>query len=280
MHDLSTLLSDLVLGESARWHGGRLWLCDWGAGEVLSIDPTGHREVVASVAGLPFSVDWTPCGRLLLLSGSTVARLDQHGRPCPWADLGHLAGTPWNEMVLDRKGNAYVNNLGFDLMGGAQPAGGFVALVTPDGRARAVADDLHFPNGMAVTADGSTLLVAESYARRVTAFDIEPDGTLSGRRAWAQVQGPPDGICLDAEGALWYADVPNCRCVRIREGGDVLEQVTVDRGCFSCVLGGPEGRTLHIAAAAWAGAGLATTGLRTGMVLTVDVRVPAAGLPA
>src|SRR2546423_13139329 len=139
-------------------------------------------------------------------------------------------------------------------MAGEDFAPGIVALVTPDGSARQVADGIAFPNGMLVTPDDSTLIVAESYAKRLTAFDIAADGGLSNRRVWADLgDGVPDGICMDAENAVWYADVPNERCVRVREGGEVLQTIELDRGCFACALGGPERRTLYVTANQWRG---------------------------
>ncbi len=153
-------------------------------------------------------------------------------------------------------------------------------MVTPDGASRDVAGDVWFPNGMAVTPDGATLIVAESYGRRLSAFDIASDGGLSGRRVWADLgDGVPDGICLDATAAAWYADVPNRRCVRVREGGEVLERVEVDRGCFACMLGGEDGRTLFIVAAAWSGTADIGAGDRTGQVLTHRTAAPHAGRP-
>lgn len=152
--------------------------------------------------------------------------------------------------------------------------------MTPDGAVREVADDVWFPNGMAVTPDGSTLLLAESYWRRLTAFDIAPDGSLLRRRVWADLgKGAPDGICLDAEGALWYADVPHRRCVRVREGAGVLDVVHVDRGCFACMLGGDDGRTLFIVAAQWAGTQGVGDGRPTGQVLTYRASSPHSGRP-
>ena len=155
---------------------------------------------------------------------------------------------------MDGRGNAYINGTGFDARAGDPFAPGIIAMVTPQGVARQVADDIHFPNGMAITPDNSTLVIAESFARRLSAFDIDADGSLSNRRVWADLgDGAPDGICFDAEGAIWYADVPNKRCVRVREGGDVLQTVDVDRGCFACMLGGDDGATLFITAAIWRG---------------------------
>src|SRR5262249_47646318 len=153
------------------------------------------------------------------------------------ADLSSISSS-WNEIVVDGRGNAYVNGAGFDLMAGEKFAPGMVALVTPDGAVRRVADGIAFPNGMAVTPDNSTLIVAESYGKKLTGFDIASDGSLSNRRVWADLgDGVPDGICIDADEAVWYADVPNKRCVRVREGGQVLATVSLDRGGFACMLG-------------------------------------------
>ena len=183
-------------------------------------------------------------------------------------------------MAVDSRGNAYIGNIGFDFPGGA-PAPGILALVTPDGTVRQVANDLQFPNGIAITPDNRTLIVAESYASRLTAYDIAADGTLSRRRVWAELDNAaPDGICLDAEGAIWYADVPNRHCVRVREGGELLATVALDRGCFACILGGADGRTLFIVAAEFAGpASFAPGAPRTGQVVTVPAPAPGAGWP-
>jgi sugar lactone lactonase YvrE len=193
------------------------------------------------------------------------------------ADLAPLGEHPWNDIVVDGRGNAYVNNIGFDFPGG-EFAPGIVALVTPDGVARQVADGLAFPNGMAVEPDNATLIVAESYGQKLTAFDIASDGSLSGRRTWAEVDDHPDGICLDADGAVWYGDVGYKRCVRVREGGEVLQVIDLDRGCFACMLGGQDRRTLFMTVNEWTGAeGMG--GTRKGRVLSVDVGVSGAGWP-
>ena len=175
----------------------------------------------------------------------------------------------------------YVDGGGFDLGAGEAPAPGYVALIAADGSsARLVADGIEFGNGMAITADGSTLIVAESYGRRLSAFAIAADGGLSDRRVWAELgDGVPDGVCLDASGAVWYADVPNRRCVRVREGGEVLDTLEFDRGCFACMLGGDDGRTLYVVAREWHGGAEMRRGDGTGQVLTVRVDVPHAGRP-
>ena len=272
------LLSGLAYVESPRWHGDRLWFAHWGAGEIVAVDLDGVSEVVGyGPPGLGWSIGWLPDGRLLV-TGEGLMRREPDGSMLQHADLSALSDD-WNEIVVDGRGNVYVNGrCDFDPGEGDPP--GIIALVTPDDSVRQVADAIAFPNGMIVTPDNSTLIVAESFAGRLTAFDIAADGGLSNRRPWAQLgDGVPDGICLDAEGAVWYGDVPNQRCVRVGEGGEVLQTVELDRGCFACALGGPDGRTLFILAAEWRGFDKLDEALaaRTGQVLTVRAPVPRAG---
>jgi sugar lactone lactonase YvrE len=276
------LTDGLVMGESPRWHDGRLWLSDWGAREILAIGDDGRREVVVGDApALPFCIDWLPDGRLLVVDGRAgrLLRREANGALVTHADLTPLAAPPWNDIVVDGRGNAYVGATGFDFPGG-DFAPGIVALVTPDGSARGVADGVAFPNGIAVTPDGATLILAESYGNRLTAWDIDADGGLSGRRVWADLgDGVPDGICVDAEGAVWYADVPNKRCVRVREGGEVLQTVVADRGCFACMLGGADGTTLFVVASEWRGPTRVGEEQGTGQVLAVAAPAAHAGRP-
>jgi sugar lactone lactonase YvrE len=272
-------MTGIAFGESPRWHGGRLWFSDWGAHEVIAVDLEGTSEVVERVDAFPFSIDWLPDGRLVVLAGSALLRRDSDGALVTHADLGGLSEHAWNEIVVDGRGNAYVNCIGFDFPGG-EFAPGTIAVVTPDGVARQVADGVAFPNGMAVTPDGATLIVAESYGKRLTAFDIAADGGLSNRRVWAGLgDGVPDGICIDAQGAVWYADVPNRRCARVREGGEVLATVELDRGCFACALGGADGTTLFIVAREWRGTTSEGDGARTGQVVMAQAPAPGAGWP-
>ncbi|HXA61875.1 MAG TPA: SMP-30/gluconolactonase/LRE family protein [Streptosporangiaceae bacterium] len=285
MSEPHILLTGLAFGESPRWHEDHLWVCDWGAQEIIAVDLQGKSEVVVRVSfpAFPMCIDWLPDGQRLLIVASRdrlVLRREPDGSLVTHADLTGLPEYGWNEIVVDGRGNAYVNGGDFDLMAGEELAPGIVVLVTPDGSARQVADDIAFGNGMAVTPDNSTLIVAESYAKRLTAFDIATDGSLSNRRVWADLSdGVPDGICLDAEGAVWYADVPNKRCVRVREGGEVLQTITLDRGCFACMLGGPDGRTLFMIATQWHGFAQAAEGSRTGQVLTTQAPAPGLGWP-
>jgi len=279
--ELQTLMTGLAFGESPRWHDDRLWFSDWGAQEVIAVDLEGKSEVITNVRSFPFCIDFLPDGRLLVVSARDrlLLRMEPDGSLVTYANLTGLAEYKWNDIVVDGRGNAYVNNVGFDFPGG-DFAPGTIALVTPDGSARQVADGVAFPNGMAVTPDNSTLIVAESYGKRLTAFDIAADGGLSNQRVWADLgDGAPDGICLDAENAIWYGDVPNKRCVRVREGGEVLQTIDVDRGCFACMLGGANKRTLFMMATEWRGPASMADGRRTGQVLTVEAPAPGAGWP-
>ena len=272
--EVETLLTGLAMGESPRWHENRLWFSDWGAQEIVAVDTDGNSEVVIRTPfGLPFCIDWLRDGRLLVVSGreSLLLRRERDGSLVTHANLRSISDKAWNEIVVDGRGNIYIN-------GGP----GIIALVTPDGSARQVADGIAFPNGMAVMPDNSTLIIAESHGKKLTAFDIEVDGSLSNRRVWADLGGgAPDGICIDADHAVWYADVPNKRCVRVREGGEVLQTVSVDRGCFACMLGGVDKRTLFIVATEWRGmekiAEVAQA--RTGRVLTTEAPAPGIGWP-
>jgi sugar lactone lactonase YvrE len=282
MPDARVLLSGLAFPESPRWHEGRLWLSDWVAQQVIAVDLDGTSEVMVEIRALPFSIDWLPDGHLLIASGGDrpFLRREADETLVTHAETTHLSPRGWNEIVVDGRGNTYINAAGFDLMGGGEFAPGIVALVAADGSTRQVADDIAFPNGMAVTPDNATLIVADSYAKRLTAFDIGSDGSLSNRRVWADLRGGvPDGICMDAEGAVWYADVPNERCVRVREGGEVLQTIDVDRGCFACMLGGVHGTTLFIMANEWHGVEGMTDASRAGQVLTVEAPAPHAGWP-
>src|SRR5215813_13192632 len=272
--ELKVLLSDLAMGESPRWHDGRLWFSDWGAQEIIAVDINGNKEIVLSTPfALPFCIDWLPDGRLLIVAGreSRVIRREWDGSLVTHVDLRNISEQAWNEIVVDGRGNAYING-----------DSGIIALITAHGSVLQVADSIAFPNGMAVTPDKSTLIIAESYGKRLTAFDIAPDGSLSSRRVWADLgDGVPDGICLDADGCVWYADVPNKRCVRVREGGEVLKSINLDRGCFACMLGGADNKTLFMVATEWRGMDKIpeVAQARTGQLLTIDAPTRHVGWP-
>ena len=284
----SVLLSGLAMPESARWHQDRVWFAHWGTGEVVAVDLDGKSEVVAQgPPGLGWSIDWLPDGRLLV-TGATLMRQERDGSMVQHADLSGVATHGWNEIVLDPRGNIYLDGMTFDLAGGGAPQPGIIAVVTPDGSTREVADGIEFPNGMVVTPDGSTLIVAESFARRLTAFDIADDASLSNRRVWAQDVGP-DGICLDDDGCIWTgsartrantgrADAPAGELLRVAEGGGILDRIELDQPAFSCAIGGPDGRTLAILGTDWRGFEQVDSVLaeRTGRVLITSAPAPAA----
>ncbi|MEW1843759.1 SMP-30/gluconolactonase/LRE family protein [Nonomuraea angiospora] len=275
------LLTGLGIPESPRWHEDRLWFCNWIDREVVAVDLDGKSEV-ASVRGpvpMGYSIDWLPDGRLLM-TGDKLRRQEPDGSMVTVAEQGG------NEIVVDRRGNIYINGADFDFAGGGAPEPGHIKLVTPDGELRQVADDIQFPNGMVITPDDRTLIIAESFAGRLTAFDIDADGGLSNRRIFADGVAP-DGICLDAEGAVWVS-IGESAIARVAEGGEILERVELseDRAPFALMLGGPDRRTLFVLTAEWrASDGVTdnlqrlTTGPRTGQILTLSVSVPGAGRP-
>ncbi len=277
------LLAGLVVGESPRWHDSRLWFANWGAQEIVAVDAKGISEVVARVpTTVPFCIDWLPDGRLLVVSGqeARLLRREPDGSLITHADLSALSSGPWNEIVVDSRGNAYVNSICFRF-GEEDFRPGIIALVTPEGAVRQLASDVAFPNGMVITPDGKTLVVAESFAGRLTAFDIAPDGSLSNRRVWAEVGG--DGICMDAEGAIWCSVVHDGSpaALRVREGGEVLDRIPLELPCFACALGGPDGTTLFMLVADWQGIENmdALFRSRTGQLLAATAPAPRAGRP-
>jgi sugar lactone lactonase YvrE len=282
MSEPKTLLKGLGIPESPRWHEGRLWFCNWIDRQIVAVDLDGRSEVTpareqAQLMG--YSIDWMPDGRLLMTGdklrrqepdGSIVVHAEQHG----------------NEIVVDGRGNIYVNGADFDFAGGEAPKPGYIKLVTPDGEVRPVAGDIQFPNGMVVTPDDRTLIISESFAGRLTAFDIDADGGLSNRRVFADGLGP-DGICLDADGAVWVS-TGGSAVVRVAEGGEVLQRVELgeNRAPFAMMLGGPDRRTLFILTAEWRpddsiadNLQRLVDGPRTGEVLTLPVAVPGTGRP-
>ena len=287
MREVHTRMTGLVVGESPRWHEDRLWFANWGAQEIVALDLEGRSEVIAHsptqfpVAG--YCIDWLPDGRLLV-TGQALLRREADGSLVPHADLSGLSRYGWNEIVVDGRGNVYVNSVGFHF-GQEDFRPGTIALITPDGSVRQVADGIAFPNGMVVTPDNKTLIVAESFAGTLTAFDVAPDGGLANRRVWADLGGPGkgDGICMDAEGAIWCSVVHDSQpaCWRVREGGEVLERIALDQACFACMLGGADGRTLFMMVAEWLG--VERMGelfrSRTGQVLSTTAPAPRAGWP-
>ena len=280
MSQTKVLLDGLRFPEGPRWHEGRFWFSDMHAGQVIAVDEDGVSEVVVEVEAEPSGLGWLPDGRLLVVSmqDRRLLRFDPEGL-AEVADLSELAAYHCNDMVVDATGRAYVGNFGFDLHAGDSPSPANLILVHPDGRSEVAAPDLRFPNGAVITPDGRTLIVGESFGGCLTAFDVAEDGTLSGRREWARLEGAvPDGICLDAEGAIWVASpIGKGGVLRVREGGEVTQRIAVENEAFACMLGGRERRTLFICTAP--DSNPEKTGDRGGRIETVDVDVPGAGLP-
>ena len=272
------LMEGVVFGESPRWHDGRLWFSDWGAHQVIALNADGSHEVVAAVPSFPMCIDFLPDGRLLVVDSPRrrLLRREHDGSLAEHASLARVSEKPWNDIVVDDRGNAYVNTIGFDFPGG-EFAPGLVVLVTPAGDVTQVADGLAFPNGMAISPDGSTLVVAESYANQLTAYDIGSDRGLSNRRVWADTPGDhPDGICMDAEGAAWYADVGNQHCVRVAEGGEILATAELDRGAFACALSRGANPRLFVVGQTWGAPGSPQP---SGRVVAFPAPAPGAGRP-
>ncbi len=278
---MHTVIDGLLFPECPRWHAGELWFSDMHAGLVYHLDGQLQLIETISVPGDPAGLGWLPNGDMLVVSmkGNRLYRYSE-GDLHWYADLDAFHTNQSNDMVVAANGNAYVGNFGFSLRDGDKPTPTCVARVAPDGVVSSAADELMFPNGMVITPDGKTLIVAESFAGCLTAFDIAEDGQLSNRRLWAQLEKTaPDGICLDAEGAIWVSACTTHRCIRVAEGGEILQTVeTGELNPFACMLGGENGTRLFMCNAGTSDP-TQTPDLRSGAIQYVDVSVPAAGLP-
>lgn len=282
--------------EGPRWHDGRLWMSDFYSHQVVAVSPDGKTELIASVPEQPSGLGWLSDGTLLVVSmrDRKLMRLED-GNLVEHADLSATTGGHINDMVVDPQGRAYVGDFGFDLFGGAPFRTSNITRVDSDGTVTVAAEDLMFPNGTVITPDGKTMIVDETFGNRVSAFDIHDDGTLGPRRDWADF-GPmpdtadvndlvaassigPDGSCLDAEGAIWIADAIYRRCVRVAEGGEILEEIsTGDEGVFACMLGGDDGRDLYLCVAPNFDE-TERKSTRLGRLVKTTVDVPHAGTP-
>jgi len=294
MAKTATMVADgLYFGEGPRWHDGELWFSDFYDHTVKAMTPDGTLRTALEIDGQSSGLGWLPDGRLLYVSmlDRRLMRVDADG-PVEHADLSGIATYHCNDMVVDATGRAYVGNFGFDLDGElaargvesvlAEHVAAKLARVDPDGSVHVAAEDMHFPNGSVITPDGRTLIVAETFGLRLTAFTIADDGSLHDRRIWADLGfRAPDGICLDAEGHVWVANplAPECMLVAEgAEGGDIIDVVDTGTPCFACMLGGDDRSTLYMLTASNSTAEAASAS-RTGRVMAVEVEVPGAGRP-
>ena len=277
---LEPLLTGLSFGEGPRWRDGKLWFSDFYVHLVRTVDEAGRAETIVEVPGQPSGLGWRPDGTMLIVS-MTDRRLMRFsgGKLSVEADLGGLATGHCNDMIVDASGRAYVGNFGFDRHAGEAQRTTCLIRVDTDGSVHKAADDLLFPNGTVITPDGRTMIVGETFAHRLTAFDIAADGTLSNRRPWATIEGCfPDGICLDAEGAIWVSDPFGRRVLRVLEGGKITHSLDLaPRGAYACMLGGADRRTLFVVTNSKSGPTTAQT--LEGRIETMRVDVPGAGLP-
>ena len=296
MSEFTTLISGLSFTECPRWRNGRLYVSDFYTHRVLAVAMDGTTETFAHVPQQPSGLGFLPDGRMLIVSmrDRKVLRREVNGSLVEHANLSGLVPGHLNDMLVDHNGRAWVGNFGFDLMAGAQARSTVLICVEPDGTAAVVADGLGFPNGMVLSPDGHTLIAAESLMDRLSAFEVA-GGSLGERRTWAafgdppastdvgeilgQVAVAPDGICLDAEGAVWVADAAHSRLIRVAEGGRILKEIKIDGvGVFACMLGGDDGRTLFASVAPTFHEAEASANHRASILMT-RVEVPHAGLP-
>lgn len=281
MTSLEVVVDGLSFPEGPRWHDGAFYFSDFYQHSVFRLGGDGALETVAEVANQPSGLGWLPDGRMLIVSMTDrrLLRLEADGSLALHADLSQIAGYHCNDMVVDAEGGAYVGNFGYNhYVESSGPLADLIR-VSSNGEASVAAKGLAFPNGSVITPDGGTLIVGETRAKCLSAWDIAADGGLSNRRVWADLgKGVPDGICLDADGAIWVADPRNNETIRVAEGGEVLQRIsTGDRGSFACMLGGEDRRTLYLCTSSGSGPGAAEK--RDGRIETIRVDAPGVGLP-
>ncbi len=280
MNNISTLLEGLTFPEGPRWRSGYLWFSDFYSNEVIQVDSAGKQRTVVVVPEQPSGLGWTKDGELLVVSmrDQRVLKLE-HELLVEHANLSELSTYWCNDMVVDQHGGAYVGNFGFNRRAGEQACPTTLVRISPDGTPSIAADGLWFPNGMVITPEGDMLVVAETFAHRLTTFDIAVDGSLSNRRIFFEDSDMyPDGICLDMEGAIWVADPHNNEVVRVLEGGAIQDRISLgDRGAYACALGGPDGRTLYVCTNK--GSGPENAANRAGKIEFTKVAVPGVGSP-
>ena len=285
----STLMEGLTFGEGPRWHEGKFYFSDFYSHKVFSLDMDGNYELIVEVQGQPSGLGWMPDGTMLIVSMKDRKLLGfYNNKLSEVADLSDLAVFHCNDMVVDNKGNAYVGNFGFNTYSGEEVRAANLILIRPGQAPCVAADDLLFPNGTVITPDGKTLIIGETYAARLTAFDINEDATLSNRRIWADFtlnakEGSvpvPDGMCLDAEGAIWVASPTTASVIRVKEGGEILDRIPVETNAYACMLGGEDLKTLFICTSNASGVDPeAAVKEKSGKIEIVKVDVPGAGKP-
>ena len=285
----STLMEGLTFGEGPRCYEGKFYFSDFYSHKVFSLDMNGNYELIVEVQGQPSGLGWMPDGTMLIVSMKDRKLLGFHNNKLSEvADLSNLAGFHCNDMVVDNKGNAYVGNFGFNTYSGEEVRAANLILIRPGQAPCVAADDLLFPNGTVITPDGKTLIIGETYAARLTAFDINEDATLSNRRIWADFtlnaeEGEvhvPDGLCLDAEGAIWVASPTTASVIRVKEGGEILDRIPVETNAYACMLGGEDLKTLFICTSNASGVDPeAAVKEKSGKIEIVKVDVPGVGKP-
>jgi len=289
MKETTILMDGLTFGEGPRWHNGKFYFSDFYSHRVFSLDMEGNSELIVEVPNQPSGLGWLLDGTMLIVSMKDRKLLSYKNNTLKEvADLSLLAGFHCNDMVVDDQGNAYIGNFGFNTYSGEEVKPANLILVRPGETPCVAADDLLFPNGTVITPDGKTLIVGETYAARLTAFDVNPDATLSNRRVWADLSlsvddgdvPVPDGMCLDAEGAIWVASPTTAEVIRVKEGGEILDRVLVSTNAYACMLGGDDLRTLFICTSNASGVDPeAALREKSGKIEIVRVEVPGAGKP-
>ena len=286
---LKTLMDGLTFGEGPRWYRNKFYFSDFYSHKVYALDLNGNHEVIVEVPNQPSGLGWMPDGTMLIISMKDRKLLSFKDNVLEEiADLSGLAGFHCNDMVVDVYGNAYIGNFGFNTYAGEEVKSTNLILVRPGEEPCVAAEDVMFPNGTVITEDGQTLIVGETYAARLTAFDINDDASLSNRRIWADLTKSvddgnvpvPDGMCIDAEGAIWVASPSTAEVIRVREGGEVLERIPVATNAYACMLGGEDLKTLFICTSNASGVD-PDSALRekSGKIEIVEVDVPGAGRP-
>ena len=286
---LETLMKGLTFGEGPRWHENKFFFSDFYSHKVYSLDLSGKHEVIVEIPNQPSGLGWTPDGTMLIVSMKDRKLMSfKDGLLTERADLTELSGFHCNDMVVDIDGNAFIGNFGFNTYDGEEIKPTNLILVRPGEEPVLAADNLFFPNGTVITPDNKTLIVGETYAARLTAFDKSEDGSLSNRRIWADLkvnaeEGTvplPDGMCIDEEGAIWVASPSTAEVIRVHEGGMISERIPVQTNAFACMLGGEDRRTLFICTSNGSGVDPeAALREKSGKIEITQVDVPGCGKP-